>query len=118
MDGEKSWKTLLKWMIWGETPTIFGNTHVQFRGVGVPIVMTCSIPDARSEARRAAHYDEFRQLQVFHEDVENSPIPSMGCLMYLPTFTLKNNPNVGKYDNTRIVWVTKTHVFFWVSHTT
>ena len=48
----------------------------------------------------------YMALETFHpggqpvwkrgDAVVNSPIPSMG-LVYLPTFTIKNQPNVGKY---------------------
>ena len=34
----KSWKTLLKWMIWGGKPTIFGNTQIG------PPSFDCGIP--------------------------------------------------------------------------
>ena len=30
MDGENNGKPYYKWMIWGENPTIFGNTHMDF----------------------------------------------------------------------------------------
>ena len=35
MDGLQ-WKPLLKWMIWGENPLFFGNTHMARKNAGKP----------------------------------------------------------------------------------
>ncbi len=56
-----SWKTLLKWMIWGVSTPIFGNTHVYMDPMESPPQDTPrasgeDVDDSRShDARRSSH---------------------------------------------------------------